>query len=335
MIPFYRPSGRFGLLTFPLILVGLVAAVALAFVYQLALSRIPFIYLSFLATLAVGWLWGKIGSWIVKRGKVRSVTLAFLVGVLLAAAGLSAKFLFQYRTLLEEITSAAMEAKQIPEALRPDVRRELAKAEFTFAKHLKFRVERGWQLGRRRNARGRVGGFVVYLVWLIEAGIVFYASVKTPLKMAREPFSEPLNSWASETETVMNLPITSPEMVERIRVANRVESLLEIPIPKTDESNQFAVYRVHSIPGQDFEDAYLSVALMTIGVDKDGDPTKSESPLVSYAVLTAVQRHQLKDNANLLAEAMAEYRKSLEAEAAATPPEAESPTGGVPPGTDS
>jgi hypothetical protein len=243
--------------------------------------------------------------------------------------------LFQYRTLLEEITSATMEANQIPEALRPDVRRELAKAEFTVAKHLKFRVERGWQLGRRRNARGRVGGFVVYLVWLIEAGIVFYASVKPPLKMAREPFSEPLNSWASETETVMNLPITSPEMVERIRAANRVESLLEIPIPKTDESNQFAVYRVHSIPGQDFEDAYLSVALMTIGVDKDGDPTKSESPLVSYAVLTAAQRHQLKDNANLLAEALAEYRKSLEAEAAATPPEAESPTGGDPPGTNS
>ncbi len=168
----------------------------------------------------------------------------------------------------------------------------------------------------RRGANGLpLNGIAVYVIWLIEAGIIFYISVKRTTKAAQQPFNEKLNLWASEKQQVMTLPISDEAMVAKIKSAARIEDLLEIPIPKTSRSKQFAVYQVSSVPGEEMEDAYLAVDLVTISINKEGHQEKKTKPLVRNAILPIEQRKHLMENATLLQEAMAEYEAALIAEA--------------------
>ena len=128
----------------------------------------------------------------------------------------------------------------------------------------------------------------MYLIWVIEAGIIGFIALPSILAQVREPYSEKLEQWASEEEVVMTLPVTDQEMVEKIQASTSVDQLLELPIPKTDESNQFAVYRVNSIPGQELEDAYLSVDLMTLTINKEGEQEANSSPLVKHAIFLSL-----------------------------------------------
>jgi siroheme synthase len=156
-----------------------------------------------------------------------------------------------------------------------------------------------------------LSGIFVYLIWLIEAGIIGYFALTAPVAAAKEPYSEKLSAWADEAQVVMTLPITDPEMVSKIESASSVDDLLDIPIPQTDQSTQFAVYTVNSIPGEELEDAYLSVDSVSYTVNKKGEQETITKSLVAHAVLSAEKRQQLIENAELLQEAMAEYRASL------------------------
>ncbi len=89
---------------------------------------------------------------------------------------------------------------------------------------------------------------------------------------------------------------------------------MEIPIPKSDEATKFAVYNVSRIPGQEMEDAYLSVSLMDLVVGSNGEVDQKLTPLVKNAILSSAQRYQLTENADLLKEAMEDYRQSVEEE---------------------
>jgi hypothetical protein len=298
----------------PLILLATGATIPLAFVYQLVLNLIPLIYVNFLATLGMGYGLGRVGKFVVQSGKVRNLVVASLLAIILTFTGLGAKFFFQYLTILDNVTTEVMQSENIEASQREELKRKISK-DLTFVKHLKTRAEIGWHLGRGGQNGAPVNGVFVYLVWMIEAGIVLYFSVPSTYASAGMPFSEKLNAWASETNTVMILPVTSEEMVSQIRAATSVEQLLEIPIPKTDESNQFAVYKVNSIQGQELEDAYLTVSLLTLSVNNKGEQVREEKELVKNAILSSQQRAHLVESAQLLQKAIAEYRQAVNAEA--------------------
>ncbi|MFO0939358.1 MAG: hypothetical protein U0930_01185 [Pirellulales bacterium] len=190
--------------------------------------------------------------------------------------------------------------------------RQVVLEQFTFAAHIEQRVENGWQVGKAgRNGGNPISGIVVYLVWAIEAGAILYISGKATLTAVKKPFSEKMGVWADEDEVVMNLPVTNEEMVAKIKAASSVQELLELPIPKSDESHQIAVYTVHSVPGQEMEDAYLTVELQTHLVNAKGENQVVTKPLVRNAILTSAQRAQLKENAEIMKEAFDAYRASL------------------------
>ncbi len=326
MFDTYQPSGKFRTLTIPLILIGMLIATALAYVYHLLLEWIPLIYVNFLITLFSGIGLGMIATWIVNMGHARNRMIAIAIGVLLALTALSAKYYFQYQTFLNQVVAAEKEDfleksdavldEEQREQLLNDLR-DVIRGQVGIADYLKLRVDQGWNLGRRGNGGMPLTGIFVYLIWLIEAGILLYYAVTMPLSAAGEPYSEKLNEWASEEEGVMNLPITDGEMVAQIQSAQSVDDLLSLPIPKTDESTKFAAYRVNSIEGQELEDAYLSVDLIEFSVNSKGEQETETTPLVKYAILTSGQRAQLLENADLMKEAFAAYRESIEAESVA------------------
>lgn len=306
-----------------LALVGLVAIVGLAFVYQLGLEKIPLIYISFVLTAVFGGAMGVIGSRIVNIGHCRSVLFAALIALLLLAVGMTAKHYFQYRALASQIADVRMkqlvEENGVDRKVVEEFRSELLDQTYqgmSFLKHFQVRSDIGISVGRGGGNGAPLTGLPIYILWLVEAGVIAWLGVRPPISAARQPYSETMNQWADEAEQVMTLPVTNDEMVAQIKAATQVEQLLQIPIPKDDQSNQFAVYTVNSIPGQELEDAYLSVNLVTLSVNNKGETETKENPLVRHAILSSENRKQLVENAELLNEAMEDYRQALAEEAA-------------------
>lgn len=326
MFDTYKPSGRLSPSFLLWLSVGVLLAIAAAFVYQLGLYWIPLIYVNFLLTLGMGMLVGFICQWVVKRGKIRNVPIALLCLLMLVGSALIGKFGFQYLRARSEMRAAlgAMDFELQPEDGQPlanenmDQIRDTILAQYTFMQHIQDRVESGWQLGKagRANGGNPINGVVVYLVWAVEAGAVLYMSLGSTIAAAKQPFSEKMGVWADEKEVVMTLPITGEEMVSQIQQASTVQELLELPIPKSDQSDQFAVYTVSSIPGQEMEDAYLTVDWQTHSVNAKGEKEVKSKILVADAIISTDQRHQLKENAEIMNEAFAAYRASLQQEQA-------------------
>ncbi len=321
MFEVYKPSGGFGFKTVPLLVVGLIVVAVLAVVYALLLQLIPFIYVNALLALGMGIAIGTVAAFIVKQGHCRNVLLATVIGLLLAVTGICGKFVSQYyMARAAEIefwkTVDVTQVDGLTEENRP-MAVESVKEEYTLSFHLKERVDAGWNIGRRGNG-APIGGWLVYGVWLIEAGIIFYFAWTMPRGTAKEPYSEKMSMWADESEAVMLLPITSDEMVSKIQSATSVDELLEIPIPKTDRSAKVASYVVNSIPGQEMEDAYLTVQTIEYSINKKGEQETTETMLVENAILTSAQRAQLVENSELLNEAMEMFRASEREERLAT-----------------
>lgn len=315
MFEFYQPSGRFSPMAFVLLFAAVAVAIVAAFVYQLGLQWIPFIYINFLLTVGMGFLLGKLAAIIVKTGHVRNLALALFCFACLVVVALLAKYGFQY------LADRYQVAKLHPTDFGVEVDRQLTEDElndfrkmilddFSFSDHIQARVEQGWRLGRGGGAP--LSGIFVYLVWLVELGVVIYFGGIIILEAAKQPYHEKLARWADASEVEMRLPVTNAEMVTKIKAAKSVQELLELPIPDTDQSERFAVYQVNSVPGFENEDAFLSVELHVYSTNAKGELEVKKEPLVNWAKITSDQRARLHENAELMQEAIAEYRASLE-----------------------
>lgn len=331
MFQTYTPSGRFS----PAFLLWLVLALLVTGIagvlYALGLEWIPFIYVSFLLTFGISWLAGSLSQRVINLGKVRNLAIALAIAVSLVLGSLAAKFAYQYYSAYQQelVFLDQIRIEDLPEknGKRPSPEDlEIFKAAFkdaaiqsyTFSEHIKSRVNRGWNVGKAGGKRGMpISGWFVYLAWLVEAGIMLCVAGPMAWSAAKQPFAEQLDAWADESEVVMVLPITDDEMVDKIKSAQTVQELLEIPIPQTDRSTRLATYTVNSITGQELEDAYLTVDLSEYIAKSDGETEIKTKNLVSLAVITSAQRAQLKENSELMHEAIQDYRASLIAQESA------------------
>ncbi len=323
MFEFYQPSGRFSPAAFALLFVAVGIAIAAAFVYQLGLQWIPFIYINFLLTVGMGMLLGKATAIVIKSGHVRNLTLALLSFVSLVLAADAAKFGFQYLTDRYEVANlqpadVGLEVdRPLTEAELTDFRK-LILDDYSFSDHIQSRVERGWRLGRGGGAP--LSGIFVYVIWLVELGVIVYFGGLIAWEAAKQPYNEKLARWADAAQVEMSLPVTNAEMISKIKAANSVQELLELPIPDTDQSERFAIYQVNSVPGFENEDAFLTVELHVYGRNAKGEIEIKKEPLVHWAKITPEQRARLHENSELMQEAIAEYRASLENESAESAP---------------
>ena len=212
--------------------------------------------------------------------------------------GVIAKHYVQYELWVGEVTDAQIAfeisegalPRDQPEDVRNKIRKEVrdwVRGEVSFLSHFQKRADEGMVIGRGNGAP--IKGVFMYLLWAIELAIVLFMGWMGPVTAAQKPYSEKLGMWADETEEAMRLPISSDEMVEQIKAATTVEELLEIPIPKDIDDHRYALYDVHSVAGEELEDAYLSVSLFVRSFDKDGQQKLHETKLVQNAILTSAQ----------------------------------------------
>jgi hypothetical protein len=314
MIETYKPSGAFSPLAILLLLLTVIAGIVLAGIYQLLLEWIPFIYINFLLTVGLGVALGFLGKFVVEKGHVRNAMLGGLFATVLVLSTLAGKFWIQYQrdiaATIEYVSTGNQAAGE--EGMPEELARELVLAEYSFVDHIKARVEYGWSMGSGDGMP--ISGFFVYLIWLIEAGAVFYFSFGGTVSAAQQPYNEHAKKWANETNVILSLPIPNQAMLDQIQAADSLEGLLNIPLPEAGETNQSAAYVVSSIPGEDYLDAYLTVTLVSIKYNSKGEAEVESAPMVAYAVLPSAQRDKLL----LIAEHFEATLEKLEAEAEAS-----------------
>lgn len=270
-------------------LVALFVVAGAAYLYQLAIAWIPLIYINFLLTIGFGLVVGIIGAMVVKRGHCRNVVLASLLALTLAFFGIGVKHWFQYAH------RRGIVAELVEEVARehPGGDGEVA-FQFAFPDYIRMRVEEGWSIGRFGRNGAPIAGWFVWLIWAIEASIAIYYAWTLTRGEAKSPYSESHAEWADEEEVIGLVPVTST-VAASVADASQLQQLLDTP-PTTDQStNTLLQYKMHSIPGQEMEDAYLSVDKITVKVNNKGETSQDEDSIFQYAVVNSGQRRAITE----------------------------------------
>ena len=288
---------------------------------QLLLYWIPFIYVSFLLTSGAGFVLALAINYAVKAGHCRNPAVAMLMATLITLAALGAKYYFQYDAMLNETVTAVKEDPDVPEAkdLTDSEIKQAIKSDFGFIEHLKLRIENGWEIGGRGGGGGMplTGPFVI-LIWIIEAGLLLYFAVSGARETSGMPYNEQLGQWANEEEVLCTVPVDEAT-INSIAGLSTIEELMTLP-PTTKQTNEFLTYTTHSIPGEEMEDAFLSVKHLNIKINNKGETETNDTALHSFAVITPDQRMTFVTAAEALT---AKLDAEAEAEEAAEPAESE------------
>ena len=99
----YRASGRLGPLTIAYFAAAIVAAAGAAWLYQMLMTWIPYIYVNLVLCGLFGAGLGAAGAFAVRRGHCRNRLFAFVLTLPLAAAGLGASYYWAYESTLAKI----------------------------------------------------------------------------------------------------------------------------------------------------------------------------------------------------------------------------------------
>jgi hypothetical protein len=192
---FYEHSGRGGTWGVPLAaVIGVIAALVLAVAYVYILNWIPLIYVSFLATGAFGFAVGAAVGWGAKIGKLRNMTIAVALGVLVGAIAMYFAWAID------------------PFARFPQLGRPLWDLESIW-KYMKLGYEEGfWSIGRNGDA---VTGPFLAVVWVLESILVIGLSVVgVNALLGEQPFCEETNQWTRTQKAVSRLSLENDAQVE-------------------------------------------------------------------------------------------------------------------------
>jgi phosphate/sulfate permease len=187
----YRPSGRFNPLTLALFAGAIVAAAAAAWLYQMLMTWIPYIYVNLVLCAGFGAALGVAGAWAVRRGHCRNRVVAVALAVPLAAAAVGASYYWGYRSTLSAIAEK-----------NPETPIEAIREEVTFERWIDARKEAGWTMSSSHSSDSRrnspdISGAGVLVVWAIEALLLLGLTVLLVDAEAQKPYCERCGRWCA------------------------------------------------------------------------------------------------------------------------------------------
>jgi hypothetical protein len=280
----YSPSGVVpvvgGLMT-----VGgsLLSAAVLAFVYAVVIRWIPFIYLNFLATLGFGMGMGIVITMLASLGKVRSPLFVRFTWLLTLLFGY-----YVYWGVTIWTFGLWQRGLQVFHPL----------AISGFATHLFEEGSWGFKNG------DPVTGWLLVAFWVVEFGMLVYFSYITAMANLDQPFCESCNEWTETEKGVALYQATGKEAEwDKVRLGE-FHSLLQVPLLSASlgEYVRMDVNACPKCPNSNF----LSIQKVKTTVDKDGDESTKESPLIANMTLTGDQLAQVRTLVDQAADAAAE-----------------------------
>ena len=251
---FYQPSGTIpitGMVLVPLL--GIPVAVLLAGVYGALEAINPFIYISFLGTLGVGFGVGITVNFLSYMTAVRNSVFTLLNGLALGVLAIYVSWVFSI----------------------------WAYSEFELMMWSPVELMAAIEFGSENGLWSIFGytptGWVIYLVWLIEAGIiVLLAASSTSGNL--DPYCEDCGCWAEGHQGVWILPASAAETLSDQLVTEQYNVLFDYQ-DELAESDDHLVVDLHCCLQCDGSN-FLAVRHLTTTYDDDGDPDVNDETIV-------------------------------------------------------
>ncbi len=220
----YAPSGTLSIYALPLgVIVGLIAAAGVGWLYQLIITWNPLIYFNALATLIYGVVIGRAVGLGLQLGKCRNILLGVVLAFIMAVIGDVLTFWYAYS----------------------DIESVLA------------HVEIGWTISRFGLPFGiPLQGPAVYVFWGVEIVLLCAAAMAAATIGPGEPFCEKCQQWTKKRHLGKISDINEAYLLEALHDGN-LRPFLQ---PPPQASWKTVCYDLYSCP-RCRQSRYLSVAL--------------------------------------------------------------------------
>lgn len=259
MLAKYEPSGIMGTLTPLTLIVLLPIAAGGAWLYQVLISWIPFIYINFFIMLGYAVLLAVSNVFVLRLAKCRSQGIAAAIGAVVGLVGLGASHFFAYAAHVFDGIGVVWGQGSPPVG---------------FGDYISEKVAQGWTVGRLSSGIA-ISGFFVWAIWVIEGIAIVLVSLGGGVAAAETPFCEKCGCRANKKAGAFSVASVSPATVERVREAESVREMLADS--GGGSSGDKLTYKVTRCPSCDglttLEIEYESVEV------KDGNEAKNSETL--------------------------------------------------------
>lgn len=248
------------------LVVATVTAIVGGMVYAYAFYWVPFVYVNCLLTMGYGIVIGSAVAIMARRGKIRNNLFLRVAAQQTALVGIYF-YWAAYMWALVGIGNVGLTAFWPP-------------ALFSFAELL-------FDQGSWGIKGATVTGWFLVAFWVAEVGVILWMATAIALTNAQLPFCEVCNDWTDVEQGVAKLNSTGEEPAWQQVLSGDLPSLAEFP-PAEPSAQQFVRLDVARCPRCE-QSRFLTVHRVEITVDKKGNETTKEKPVVINAMLTPSQ----------------------------------------------
>lgn len=261
---FYKHSGGFNPIGVIIgLAVGLGIAYGASFAYAYLSEWIPLIYLRalFLAGLvfATGFALGMLGN----LAKVRNTGLLAGLGLLIGGGAVYAEWVAFFHANLNS------QALLLDPGLIWSVMGRMAESG-------------AWEIFGWTPTGGALWAF-----WIVEAAIIVLGTLMIGMGMLDDPFCEKTNAWAEAKVAIQPLAVPDDLGAFAAQVAQDPQrALADWGEPDDDDEPVFLRAQIAYVEGQEERcDHFLSLELVTLAYDEDGDVQESTTPVMPHLVI--------------------------------------------------
>lgn len=271
----YIKSGKFSWLVFVyFLLVALFVFPILSYAYVYATWYMPLIYVNFLFWIWVSFALAFVLNYVAKWGKVRNTWVAITLWVL----GVT---LFLYMSWAVWMTIALSE-----------VLWDLYMMDYFISPVSMFlainEINKVWVWDINGHT---VSGWILWLVWILEAWLIWYFTLWWMSSILQLPYSEKLRKWFDGFS--MNFTVESIEKMFHELHTQNTNFVWELTRVESEPSNSHVVLTVHQLDGED--DAYVSAVKKLANINEKWELKFDEvSMFTNIWVPDAVARNILR-----------------------------------------
>jgi len=264
---------------------GSLAAMALGVIYCFTFYYVPYVHLNFLMAMAVGAGTGFAVGQSALQGKVRNVGVVGAIALLAALAGIYAEWGATIYALYPPAELPQLWAKA---GLKPFLPQSILLLMFELFAH------GSWGL----NEKATVHGWPLVVLWLVEAGLILFVSVKVATSRIIDlPFCEQCQEWINGLSPHFYVG----EGCEPVwnEVQNGMFENLALT-PRAEGTEPTYVRLALRVCEGCSESNYLTITACQNTTDTRGNPRLEEKNLVTNLHLTATQS-EIVQAANFIA----------------------------------
>ena len=273
----YRASGESSIRVFPwFFVVGMPLAAVAAILYAYLIVYIPIAgYITFLLSAGFGFLLGLAAYFVLRGGKVRSALKAGIYGGLLAVFGFYVHW---------AVWCAAVLA-------RGDV--EVSALALVFNPAALMEVITGINGVGAWSMHGLTpSGALLWVLWVIEAGLIFVPALIMAVSVPSQPFCERCDVWCQDQGNLAQLDAQDPARARALAEAKDFTQLAALGAAASSAQEHLRVDL--TICPQCTNMTTLSIHTITRKVDDKGKESEEKTALLEHLLLSAQEREQAR-----------------------------------------